>query len=128
MPGFYNDDERAAWTIAEQLMEKGRAVMRQAEKALDAFKIGMELNRRRCARRGIGPSDAEIRWTETADAKKALSENSFNVNQALMYYGAAAAHYSRAAYLRTCATDRERRSDRGGSRSGAVLPYGANRT
>ena len=101
MPGFYNDEERAAWAIAEQLMEKGRAVMRQAESALEAFRIGMELNRQRCSRRGIGASDAEIRWTETADAKKALSENSFNVNQALMYYGAAAAHYSRAAYLRS---------------------------
>jgi hypothetical protein len=101
MPCFYNDDERAAWTIAEQLMEKGRAVMRQAESALEAFRIGLELNRQRCSRRGIGPSDAEIRWAETADAKKALSENSFNVNQALMYYGAAAAHYSRAAYLRS---------------------------
>ena len=128
MPGFYSDAERTAWIIAEQLMEKGRAVMRQAESALDAFKVGMELNRRRCARRGIGASDAEIRWTETADAKKAISENSFNVNQALMYYGAAAAHYSRAAYLRSCAADMERRSDRGGSRSGAVLPYGANRS
>ena len=49
-----------------------------------------------------------------------LSENTFNVNQALMYYGAAAAHYSRAAYLRSCAADMERRSDRGGSRSGAA--------
>ena len=128
MPGFYNDDERTAWMIAEQLMEKGRAVMRQAESALDAFKMGLELNRRRCARRGIGATDAEIRWTETADAKKALSDNSFNVNQAVMYYGAAAAYYSRAAYLRSCAADTERRSDRGGSRSGAVLPYRANRS
>jgi hypothetical protein len=106
MPGFYNDDERAAWTIAEQLMEKGRAMMRQAESALEAFKIGKELNRQRCSRRGIGASDAEIRWAETADAQKALSDNSFNVSQALMYYGAAAAHYSRAAYLRSCAARR----------------------
>ena len=128
MPGFYSDEERAAWIIAERLMEKGRAVMRQAENALEAFRMGMELNRQRCSRRGIGPSDAEIRWSETADAKKALSDNSFNVNQALMYYGAAAAHYSRAAYLRSCAADMERRSNRGGSRSGAVLPYGANRS
>ena len=130
MPGFYSDEERTAWVIAEQLMAKGRAVMRQAESALEAFKIGKELNRQRCARRGISASDAEIRWTETADAKNALSENTFNVDQAVMYYGAAAAYYSRAAYLRSCATvaNMERRSDRGGSRSGAVLPYGANRT
>jgi hypothetical protein len=104
--------------------------MRQAESALEAFKTGKELNRQRCARRGISASDALIRWTETADAKNALSENTFNVDQAVMYYGAAAAYYSRAAYLRSCATvaNMERRSDRGGSRSGAVLPYGANRT
>ena len=100
MPGFRNEDERAAWVIAEQLMEKGRAVMRQAESALEAFMVGKELNRRRCSRRGIGASDAEIRWAETSDAQRALSENSFNVTQAMMYYGAAAAHYSRAAYLR----------------------------
>jgi hypothetical protein len=101
MPSFHSDDERAAWTIAEQLMEKGRAMMRQAESALEAFMIGKELNRQRCHRRGIGASDAEIRWAETADAQKALSENGFNVSQAMMYYGAAAAHYSRAAYLRS---------------------------
>lgn len=100
MPGFHNDDERATWVIAEQLMEKGRAVMRQAESALEAFILGKELNRRRCSRRGIGESDAEIRWNETTDAQRALSENSFNVTQAMMYYGAAAAHYSRATYLR----------------------------
>ena len=109
MPGFHSDDERATWAIAEQLMEKGRAVMRQAESALEAFMMGKELTRRRCSRRGIGPTDAEIRWTETADAQRALSENSFNVTQAMMYYGAAAAHYSRAAYLRSCSTRCERR-------------------
>ena len=101
MPGFHDEDERAAWVIAEQLMEKGRAVMRQAESALQAFLVGRELNRRRCSRRGIGESDAEIRWAETSDAQKALSENTFNVTQAMMYYGAAAAHYSRATYLRS---------------------------
>jgi hypothetical protein len=101
MPAFHNDDERAAWTRAESLMEKGLAMMRQAERALETFMIGKELNRQRCVRRGISASDAEIRWAETANAQKALSENSFNVSQAVMYYGAAAAHYSRAAYLRS---------------------------
>lgn len=104
MPGFHSDDERATWVIAEQLMEKGRAVMRQAESALEVFMAGRELNRRRCSRRGIGETDAEIRWAETSDAQKAMSENSFNVSQAMMYYGAAAAHYSRAAYLRSCSS------------------------
>jgi hypothetical protein len=101
MPGFNNDDERIAWTLAETLMEKGRALMRQAESALEAFILGKELNRQQCSRRGISTTDAEIRWSETSNAKKALSENSFNVTQATMYYGAAAAHYSRAAYLRS---------------------------
>jgi hypothetical protein len=101
MPGFHSDEERATWLLAEQLMEKGRTVMRQAENAMAAFMIGRELNRQRCSRRGIGATDAEIRWAETSDAQKALSENSFNVSQAMMYYGAAAAHYSRAAYLRS---------------------------
>jgi hypothetical protein len=101
MPAFHSDDERAAWTLAESLMEKGRAMMRQAESALEVFMIGKELNRQRCSRRGIGATDAEIRWSETSKAQKALSENSFNVSQAMMYYGAAAAHYARAAYLRS---------------------------
>jgi hypothetical protein len=82
-------------------MEKGRAMMRQAERALENFSIGKELNRQRCSRRGIGTTDAEIRWSETSHAQKALSENSFNSAQATMYFGAAAAHYSRAAYLRS---------------------------
>jgi hypothetical protein len=101
MPPIHIDDERASWNLAESLMEKGRAMMRQAESALESFMIGKELNRQRCVRRGISPSDAEIRWAETSNAQKALSETSFNVSQALMYYGAAAAHYSRATYLRT---------------------------
>ena len=101
MPPFHNDDERTSWTLAEALMDKGRAMMRQAESALETFKLGQELNRQRCVRRGISSSDAEIRWSETSNAKKALSETSFNVDQALMYFGAAAAHYSRATYLRT---------------------------
>ena len=101
MPGFHNDDERAAWTLAETLMEKGRTMMRQAESALEKFMIGKELNRQRCSRRGIGTSDAEIRWSETSGAKKALSDNSFHISQAMMYYAAAAAHYTRAAYLRS---------------------------
>jgi predicted N-formylglutamate amidohydrolase len=100
MPAFHNDDERAAWAMAETLLHKARAMMRQAESALESWKVGRELNRRHCARRGISATDAEIRWSETADAKNALSDNSFHVGLATMYYGAAAAHYSRALYLR----------------------------
>jgi hypothetical protein len=82
-------------------MEKGRTMMGLAESALEVFLIGKEMNRQQCSRRGIGASDAEIRWAGTTSAKKALSDNSFNVSQATMYFVAAAAHYSRAAYLRS---------------------------
>jgi hypothetical protein len=101
MPGFHHDDERAAWVLAESLLEKARAMMRQAERALETFKIGKELNRQRCARRGISATDAEIRWVETANAKNALADNTFHVGLATMYYGAASAHYTRALYLRS---------------------------
>jgi hypothetical protein len=98
---FNNEEEQAAWTLAEALIGRARTMMRQAESALETFMVGKELNERRCYLRGIGPTDAEIRWSETSNAKKALAENSFHISQAMMYYGAAAAHYSRALYLRS---------------------------
>jgi hypothetical protein len=101
MPRFNNDEEQAAWALAESLIETARAMMKQAESALETWRLGKELNRQRCARRGISASDAEIRWSETANAKNALTDNSFHVSLATMYYGAAAAHYSRAQYLRS---------------------------
>ena len=101
MPTFYNDDERAAWTLAESLAEKARTMMFQAERALENFRVGKEMNRLRCERRGISASDAEIRWSESVNAKNALTDNSFHVGLATMYYGAAAANYSRALYLRS---------------------------
>ena len=100
MPAFLNDDERAAWTLAESLIETARSMMQQAEQALETFKRGKELNRQRCERRGISATDAEIRWSETANARNALSANSFHVGLATMYFEAASAHYSRALYLR----------------------------
>jgi hypothetical protein len=101
MARFNNEDERDAWTLAETLIGRARAMMRQAENALETFMVGKELNRQRCIRRGIGDTDAEIRWAETDKAKKALADNNFHVSQAMMYYGAAAANYSRALYLRS---------------------------
>ena len=100
MPAFSNEDERSAWTLAESLAEQARAMMREAEAALETWKIGKEMNRQRCARRGISASDAEIRWAESANSKNALTNNSFHVGLATMYYGAASANYSRALYLR----------------------------
>ena len=99
--GFNNEEEKAAWALAESLIETGRTMMQQAESALERFAIGKELNRKNCALRGLSTTDAEIRFAETSKARKALSENSFNVSQAMMYYGAAAANYSRALYLRS---------------------------
>ena len=101
MPAFSNDDERIAWTHAESLVEQARAMMRNAEAALETWKVGKEMNRLRCARRGISESDAEIRWAGSANSKNALTDNTFHVGLATMYYGAAAAYYTRALYLRT---------------------------
>ncbi|GAB1645142.1 hypothetical protein [Krasilnikovia sp. MM14-A1259] len=94
-------DEEDAWTVAESLLQKARAMMQEAETALDSFVTGKELNRQLCSTRGIGESDAEIRWNETASARKALADTTFNVTQATMYYGAATANFSRAMYLRS---------------------------
>jgi ADP-ribosylglycohydrolase len=100
VPAFYTDDEQAAWALAESLAEQARSMMREAEAALETWKIGKEMNRLRCARRGISESDAEIRWAESSNSKNALTNNSFHVGLATMYFGAAAANYSRALYLR----------------------------
>jgi hypothetical protein len=100
MPAFYNEDEREAWNLAESLAEQARAMMRNAEAALETWRTGKEMNRLRCARRGISTSDAEIRWSASANAKNALTDNSFHVGLATMYYTAAAANYSRALYFR----------------------------
>jgi hypothetical protein len=99
MPTFNSEDERAAWNLAETLAEQARTMMRQAEAALETWKMGKEMNRLRCERRGISASDAEIRWAESANSKNALTDNSFHVGLATMYFGAATANYSRALYL-----------------------------
>jgi hypothetical protein len=101
MPAFYTDEERAAWSHAESLLEQARAMMKNAEAALETWRLGKEMNRLRCARRGISASDAEIRWSGSANAKNALTDNSFHTGLATMYFGAATANYQRALYLRT---------------------------
>lgn len=100
MMRFNNDAEQAAWALAEHLVEKAQETLRQAEEALQVYIDGKELTRQRCLVRGISASDAEIRWKETARAKKALGDNSFFTNQATMYFSAAAAQFARARYLR----------------------------
>ncbi|MBG0563186.1 hypothetical protein [Actinoplanes aureus] len=99
-PSFQNNEERAAWELAEFLLQQGRAMMREAEKAMETWRTGKEMNRQRCARRGISASDAEIRWSATATAKNAITNNNFHMGLATMYYGAATANYARALYLR----------------------------
>ncbi|MFI5890762.1 hypothetical protein ACIA5D_11665 [Actinoplanes sp. NPDC051513] len=101
MPTFNSEEERAAWALAEALTEQARTMMRQAEAALETWKTGKEMNRLRCERKGISASDAEIRWAASANSKNALTDNSFHVGLATMYYGAATASYSRALYLRS---------------------------
>jgi hypothetical protein len=75
-------------------------MMQNAERALETFRVGKELNRQHCARRGISATDAEIRWSESTRAKNAIADNSFHVALATMYFGAASANYHRALYLR----------------------------
>ncbi|WP_328465275.1 hypothetical protein OHA21_43160 [Actinoplanes sp. NBC_00393] len=99
-PRFRNNEERAAWELAESLIQQGRAMMREAEKAMETWRTGKEMNRQRCARRGISASDAEIRWSATATAKNAITNNNFHMGLATMYFGAATANYTRALYLR----------------------------
>src|ERR1700755_1381606 len=89
MPTFNSEEERAAWALAESLTEQARAMMRQAEAALDTWRTGKEMNRLRCERRGISASDAEIRWAASANSKNALTDNTFHTGLATMYYGAA---------------------------------------
>ncbi|GIF12447.1 hypothetical protein [Actinoplanes teichomyceticus] len=98
---FRNPDERAAWAQAEAMLQQARTMMREAENALDTWKTGKEMNRLRCERRGIDATDAEIRWSASTTAKNAITNNSFYVSLASMYFGAASANYSRALYLRS---------------------------
>jgi len=97
---FASEEERSAWNLAEELAEQARTMMRDAETALETWKLGKEMNRLRCERRGITASDAEIRWSESASSKNALSANTFHTGLATMYFGAATANYARAIYLR----------------------------
>ncbi|MBB2945558.1 hypothetical protein FB565_005291 [Actinoplanes lutulentus] len=99
-PRFHNEDERAAWELAEFMIQQARSMMREAEKSLESWKLGKEMNRQRCARRGINQTDAEIRWAASSSAKNAITNNNFHVSLATMYYGAATANYARAEYFR----------------------------
>jgi hypothetical protein len=57
------------------------------------------LTRRQFKQRGLTEADADIRWSGTVQAKKALSDNGWYMSQATMYHEAAAAQYAKALYL-----------------------------
>ena len=97
---FTSAAEQAAWTLAEALSEKGFAAMKQAEEAAEAFRAGKMAMRRQFKARGLSDIDADIRWSATTQAKKALSDNEWYMSQASMYNEAAGAQYAKALYLK----------------------------
>ncbi len=96
---FKSAEEQAAWTLAEALSAKGFAAMRQAEEAAETFRSGKMMTRRQFKQRGLTEADADIRWSGTTQAKKALADNGWYMSQASMYHDAAAAQYAKALYL-----------------------------
>ena len=98
---FTSSAEQAAWNLAEALSGKGMACMRQAEEAAEAFRTGKMQMRRQFKARGLTDIDADIRWSGTTAAKKALSDNGWYMSQATMYNEAAAAQYAKALYLKS---------------------------
>ena len=101
MGHFQSEAEKAALTFAQALDEKAFAALREAEEAAKRYQAGKQRTRQQFQQRGLTRADADIRWSGTVDAKKALSDNGWYMQQAVMYYSAAAAQYARATYLRT---------------------------
>ena len=97
---FSNAAEQTAWTMAEALSEKGFGCMKLAEEAAEAFRVGKVAMRRQFKARGMSEVDADIRWSGTSQAKKALADNGWYMSQATMYNEAAAAQYAKANYLK----------------------------
>lgn len=100
MSSFNNEAEQTAWNLAEALADKGFATMRQAEEAAEIYRTGKQLTRKQFQQKGLSQVDADIRWSGTTKAKKALADNGWYMTQAVMYHGAAAAQYAKALYLR----------------------------
>ncbi|MDT4992394.1 MAG: hypothetical protein QOH97_2286 [Actinoplanes sp.] len=97
---FRNAAEQSAWTLAEALSGKGFACMKLAEEAAENFQAGKSQMRRQFKERGLSQIDADIRWSATTAARKALSDNGWYMSQATMYNEAAAAQYAKALYLK----------------------------
>jgi hypothetical protein len=98
---FNNGAEKEAWTLAEALNDKSMSCMKEAEDAAERFRVGKVQTRRQFKQRGLSEVDADIRWSGTATAKKALGDNSWYMQQAQMYSQAATAQYAKALYLRS---------------------------
>jgi IS5 family transposase len=97
---FTNAAEQTAWAMAEALSDKGFSCMKQAEEAAEAFRSGKMAMRRQFKGRGLSEVDADIRWSGTSQARKALADNGWFMSQASMYNEAAAAQYAKANYLK----------------------------
>ena len=101
---FESEAEKAAMSLAEALDEKAFAAMREAEDAAKRFQLGKQRTRQLFQQKGLSRADADIRWSGSTEARKALSDNGWYMQQAVMYHSAAAAQYARALYLRSSET------------------------
>ncbi|MEU4424256.1 hypothetical protein AB0F81_26825 [Actinoplanes sp. NPDC024001] len=100
MQTFTNEAEHAAFTLAEALSEKAMTCMKYAEEAAEAFRTGRIAMRRQFKARGLSEAEADIRWSGTSQATRAIANNDFFISQASMYNNAAAAQYAKALYLK----------------------------
>lgn len=98
MDGFSNESEKTAYHLAEALSEKAHSCMRSAEEAAEAFRAGKMAMRRQFKTRGLSEVEADIRWSGTAQASRAIADNNFFMSQASMYNNAATAQYAKALY------------------------------
>lgn len=121
LPTFTNALERAAWSTAEELTAKGLEATRLAQQAADFYYSGKMLSRARCEARGMSAAEADIRWSETTRAKKALSHNEWYTAQSIMYSGAATSHYLKAQYLTGAQVDEFSRNRQEAMKEGVRL-------
>jgi hypothetical protein len=98
---FTNETEQAAYTLAEALSDKAMSCMKFAEEAGEAFRSGKMAMRRQFKARGLSEAEADIRWSGTSQAARAIGDNQFFMAQASMYNNAAAAQYAKALYLKS---------------------------
>ena len=98
MQDFTNEAEQAAYALAEALSEKAMGCMRNAEEAAEAFRSGKVAMRRQFRARGLSEAEADIRYSGTSQASRAISDNGWFMSQATMYNTAATTQYAKALY------------------------------